>query len=147
MIRAVRTGTLRGAVVLALVWDVADLVAQIAHLSVLDALPTPLLQQHPGGEHACTSARVPDTDLLVWARIELEEYEGKPLWSQALPQERLRWSVGWTGREGQRLWFKGRRTGSIAAARWNAERVAQWLLANRYRVTSPQNGERLILPG
>ena len=59
-----------------------------------------------------------------------------------------------SGREGQRLWFKGGRTGSLAAARWNAERVARRLLANRHRVTSPQNGERrtangerLILPG
>ncbi|WP_042370612.1 hypothetical protein [Streptacidiphilus neutrinimicus] len=140
------SGPQRGAVVLALVWDVADLVAQIAQLSVLGALPTPLLWQHPGGEHACTSALVPDTDLLVWARIEPEEYEGRPSWSQSRLQERLRWSVGWTGSEGQRLWFKGGRTGSVAAARWNAERVAQWLLVNRHRVTSPQNGERLIVP-
>ncbi|WP_042422287.1 hypothetical protein [Streptacidiphilus anmyonensis] len=138
------TEQLRGAVVLALVWDVADLVAQIAHLSTLDALPAPLLWQHPGGEHACTSARVPNTDRLVWARIEPEEYEGRPLWSQARLQERWHWSVGWTGSEGQRLWFRGGRTASVAAARWNAERTVQGLLARRHDATSPQNGERLI---
>ncbi|MCZ4125450.1 hypothetical protein [Streptomyces sp. H39-S7] len=136
----------RAALVLALVWDVADLVAQIAQLSVLKSLPTPLLWQHLGADHACTSTRVPDTDLLAWARIEPEEVEGRPLWSQARQPERFHWSVGWTDSEGQRLWFKGGRTGSLAAARWNAERVAQALLANRHRVTSPQNGDPLIVP-
>lgn len=80
------------------------------------------------------------------AGIEPQEVEGRPLWSQARQPKRFHWSVGWTDTEGQRLWFKSGRTGSLAAARWNAERVVQALLANRHQVTSPSNGDRLIVP-
>jgi len=138
---------LRAAVVLALVWEVADLVGQLAQLSVLEALPAALLWQGPRSDHGCTSALVPDTDQLAWARFEPREYEGRPLWAAALVQERFQWSVGWTGSEGERLWFKGGTTASMDAACWNAECTMQWLLAHRYEVTSPQNGEPLILRG
>ena len=138
---------LRDAVVLALVWEVAGLVAQLAQLSVLDALPVPLLWQGPHSDHECSSALVPETDRLAWTRIEQREYDGRALWALSVPQERFHWSVGWTGSEGDRLWFKSGTSASLAAARWNAEHTMQWLLEHRHEATSPQNGEALIPPG
>ncbi len=70
---------------------------------------------------------------------------GRPLWAGArLPAWSSR-SVGWTGEEGQRPWWKGGRTASVAATRWNAEVVVQGLLADPHRATSAQNGEPLIM--
>lgn len=130
--------------VLAWVWEVAALVAQIAQLSVLPAVPTPLLWQSAGADHACSSARVPGSEVLVWARTEPEPYVGRVLWAGARPPAWSAWSVGWTGGEGQRLWWKGGRAASVVAARWNAEVVVQALLADPHRAISPQNGEPLI---
>ena len=130
------------AVALVLVWELAALVAQLAQLSVLPAAPTALLWQDPDGEHACASALVPGTDVWVWARTETDPYEGQPLWYRAgVPVPvRLRWSAGWTGRDGGRLWCQGGQAASVAAARWNCERVVQALLADPERAINAHNG-------
>ncbi|MGW4805822.1 hypothetical protein [Kitasatospora sp. NPDC004272] len=129
----------RAAVVLVLVWELAALVAQLAQLSVLPATPRrALLWQDPDGEHACTSALVPGTDVWVWARTEVNWYESRPLWHRSgVPAPvRLRWSSGWTGGDGGRLWCQGGHAASVAAARWNAEQVAQALLADPERAVA-----------
>jgi hypothetical protein len=62
----------RAALTLALVWDVADLIAHAAELSTVDVLPAPLLWQASRADHICASPRVPvpGADLLEWTKID-----------------------------------------------------------------------------
>ncbi|MFG2472235.1 hypothetical protein ACGFXB_43290 [Streptomyces canus] len=85
----------RAALTLALVWDVADLIAHAAELSTVDVLPAPLLWQAPGADHICASSRVPvpGADLLVWTKIDSAPFDARPLWSQAARLGLWCWSL------------------------------------------------------
>jgi hypothetical protein len=137
----------RAALVLALVWDVADLVACAAQLSVVDSLPAALLWQAPGVDHVCASARVPvpGLDLLVWAKVESVTFDGRPLWSQAQALGLWGWTVGWQRPDGSFVHYKGGRAPSTAAARWYAQWSTQELLTDPYRAKSVL-GDPLIPP-
>jgi len=136
------------ALTLALVWDVADLIAYAAKMSAVDTLPAALLWQAPGADHACASARVPvpGTDLLVWAQIEPAPFDGRPLWSQAAAVGLWRWSLDWEREDGSKVDYKGGRSPSQAAARWEAQWATQKLLNDPHRAKSPVTGDPLITP-
>ncbi|RLU82017.1 hypothetical protein CTZ27_31140 [Streptomyces griseocarneus] len=138
----------RAALALALVWDVAGLIAYTAQLSSVDALPAPLLWQAAGADHICASARVPvpGTDLLVWAKVGPRPFDRRPLWSQAAPLGLWGWSVDWQGTGDWPVPYQGGRSPSMAAARWRAQWATQNLLADPYRATSPVTDELLITP-
>ncbi|MFG2960858.1 hypothetical protein ACGF5O_44945 [Streptomyces sp. NPDC048291] len=138
----------RAALTLALVWDLADLIAHTAHLSVEDTLPAALLWQAAGADHVCASARVPvpGTDLLVWATIDSEPFDGRPLWSQAAAVGQWRWSLGWEREDGSKVHYKAGRCPSQAAARWEAQWATQNLLDDPHLARSPATGDPLITP-
>lgn len=91
----------------------------------------------------CASVRVPvpGTDQLVWAQIDPEPFEGRPLLSQAAAARLCRWSIDWERRDRSKLYYKGGRSPSIAAARWEAQWVIRRLLTDPYRAKSPTTGE------
>lgn len=138
----------RQALVLALVWDVADLIACTAELSAAETRPAPLLWQAAGTEHLCASTRVlvPGTDLLVWSKIDIQEFEARPLFAQAAPLGLWGWSLDWQTKDGIPVYYKAGRAPSREAARWQAERATQDLLADPYRAKSPVTGDWLIPP-
>ncbi|MGK5696434.1 hypothetical protein ACSNOJ_26690 [Streptomyces sp. URMC 128] len=138
----------RAALTLALVWDVADLIAYAAELSTVDVLPAPLLWQAPGADHICASSRVPapGTDLLVWTKIDPAPFDSRPLWSQAARLGLWRWSLDWQRADGTPVLYTGGRAPSPAAARWRAQWATQNLLTDPYRAKSPVTGDPLITP-
>ncbi|MCX4706967.1 hypothetical protein [Streptomyces sp. NBC_01373] len=138
----------RAALTLALVWDLADLIAYTAKLSLEDALPTALLWQAPGTDHICASARVPvpETDQLVWAKIDPEPFDGRPLWSQAPSLGQWAWALHWERPDGSHVHYQGGHAPSTAAARWEAQWATQNLLADPYQAKSPMAGDYLITP-
>jgi len=138
----------RAALTLALVWDVADLVAYAAELSMVDVLPAPLMWQAPGADHICASSRVPvpGTDLLVWTKVDPAPFDVHPLWSQAATVGLWRWSLDWQRADGTPVPYTGGRAPSTAAARWRAQWATQKLLTDPYRVKSPVTDEPLITP-
>ncbi|GGN46716.1 hypothetical protein [Streptomyces fuscichromogenes] len=138
----------RAALTLALVWDLADLIAYAARLSAVDVLPAALLWQAPGADHMCASARVPvpGTELLVWAQIDPESFDGRPLWSQGATVGLWRWSLDWERADGSKVYYKGGRSPSQAAARWEAQWATQELLNDPHRAKSPMTGDPLIVP-
>lgn len=138
----------RAALTLALVWDLADLIAYAARLSVEDTLPEALVWQASGADHICASARVPvpETDLLVWAKVDSEPFDGRPLWSQAAAVGQWRWSLKWEREDGSKVYYKSGRSPSQTAARWEAQWVTQKLLDAPERAKSPATGELLIAP-
>ncbi|MFF5188811.1 hypothetical protein ACWGJB_38595 [Streptomyces sp. NPDC054813] len=138
----------RAALTLALVWDLADLIAWAAQLSAEDSLPAALLWQASGADHICASARVPlpGTDLLVWAKVDSEPFDGRTLWSPAAPVGPWRWSLDWEREDGSKVYYKGGRSPSQTAARWEAQWATQKLLTDPDRAKSPMTGEPLILP-
>ncbi|MDH6604480.1 hypothetical protein M2164_000115 [Streptomyces sp. SAI-208] len=137
----------RAALTLALVWDLAGLIAYAARLSEENTLPTSLLWQAPGADHMCASARVPvpGTDLKVWAKVDPEPFDGRPLWGQAETISQWRWSLNWEDEDGLKVHYKTRCSPSQSAARWEAQRAAQKLLNDPHRAKSPW-GEPLITP-
>ncbi|MFI7089526.1 hypothetical protein ACIBUR_38815 [Streptomyces anulatus] len=138
----------RTALVLALVWDLADLIALAAELSSVNVLPTSLLWQAGGGDHSCASVRVavPGTDQLVWVKVEERPFEGRPLWSQAVPPGLWHWSLYWQREDGSRVYYKAGHAPSPQAARWRAEWATQLLLADPYGAKSPTSADVLIDP-
>jgi hypothetical protein len=138
----------RAALTLALVWDVADLIAYAAMLSAADVLPAALLWQAPGADHACAGARVPvpGTDLLVWAQVDAVPFDGRPLWSQAATVGLWRWSLDWERTDGSKVYYKGGRAPSQAAARWEAQWAVQKLLSEPHRAKSPVTDDPLVSP-
>jgi hypothetical protein len=138
----------RAALTLALVWDVADLIACAAELSTVDELPAPLLWQASGVDHLCASARVPvpGTDLLVWAKVDRRPFDGRPLWSQAAAVELWGWSLDWQRADGSPVFYKAGSAPSTAAARWRAQWATQQLLADPYGAKSPVTDDPLIIP-
>lgn len=138
----------RAALTLALVWDLADLIACAAQLSVENSLPAALLWQASGADHICASARVPvpGTDLLVWVKADPEPFDGRTLWSQAAPADPWRWSLDWERDDGSKVYYKGGRSPSQTAARWEAQRATQKLLTDPHRAKSRATGEPLIIP-
>ncbi|MFM9812904.1 hypothetical protein ACKI16_30885 [Streptomyces scabiei] len=138
----------RAALTLALVWDLADLIAYAAELSVEDTLPAALVWQASGADHVCASARVPvpGTDLLVWAKVDAEPFDGRPLWSQAAAVGQWRWSLKWEREDGSKVYYKSGRSPSQTAARWKAQWATQKLLDAPDRAKSPTTGELLIAP-
>ncbi|MGW7620824.1 hypothetical protein ACWGLG_34305 [Streptomyces antimycoticus] len=138
----------RSALALALVWDIADLIMYAAELSAVDALPAPVLWQASGADHICASVRVPvpETDLLVWAKIDRRPFDGRPLWSQATTLGLWGWSLRWQHTDGTPVHYKAGRAASMAAARWRAQRATQNLLTDPYRAKSPVTGDPLITP-
>ncbi|MFJ1742468.1 hypothetical protein ACIOG4_27815 [Streptomyces microflavus] len=138
----------RTALVLALVWDLADLIALAAELSSVNVLPTSLLWQAGGGDHSCASARVavPGTDQLVWVKVEERPFEGRPLWSQAVPPGLWHWSLYWQREDGSRVHYKAGHAPSPQAARWRAEWATQLLLADPYGAKSPTSADVLVDP-
>lgn len=56
----------------------------------------------------CASVRVPvpGTDQLVWAQIDPEPFEGRPLLSQAAAARLCRWSIDWERRDRSKLYYK-----------------------------------------
>jgi hypothetical protein len=138
----------RAALTLALVWDLADLIACAAQLSVEESLPAALVWQASGADHICASVRVPvpGTDLLVWVKVDSEPFDGRTLWSQAAPLDLWRWSLDWEREDGSKVYFKGGRSPSQTAARWKAQWATQKLLTDPDRAKSPVTGEPLIIP-
>lgn len=138
----------RAALTLALVWDVADLIAYAAELSAMDVLPAALLWQAPGADHVCASSRVPvpGTDLLVWTKIDPAPFDARPLWSQAPALGLWRWSLDWQRADGSTVLYTGGRAPSEAAARWRAQRATHNLLSDPHRARSPVTDEPLITP-
>ncbi|MDW8478311.1 hypothetical protein R3L02_41930 [Streptomyces scabiei] len=138
----------RAGLTLALVWDLADLIACAAQLSVEDSLPAALLWQASGADHICASVRVPvpETDLLVWAKVDSEPFDGRTLWSQAAPLDLWGWSLDWEREDGSKVYYKGGRSPSQTAARWKAQWATQKLLTDPDRAKSPATGEPLIIP-
>lgn len=138
----------RAALVLALVWDLGDLVALAAELSSVNELPATLLWQASGAGHSCASTRVPvpGTDRLVWATVEERPFEGRPLWSQATPLRLWHWSLYWQREDGSRVHYKAGHAPSPEAARWRAAWAAQLLLADPHGAKSPTSADELIGP-
>ncbi|WP_158716676.1 hypothetical protein [Streptomyces sp. NRRL F-5630] len=138
----------RGALVLALVWEIAELVGYAAELVAAEARPAELLWQAAGTGHLCAGVRVrvPGPGVLVWASVDEEDFEGRPLFSQAVQLGVWRWSLGWQTADGAPVFYKAGRGPSRAAARWRAEQAVLDLLADPYRVKSPVSGEWLLPP-
>ncbi|MDW8478304.1 hypothetical protein R3L02_41895 [Streptomyces scabiei] len=138
----------RAALTLALVWDVADLIAYAAELSTVDTLPTPVLWQAPGSDHICASSRVPvlGTDLLVWTKVDPAPFDARPLWSEAARVGLWRWSLDWQRADGTPVLYSGGRAPSMAAARWRAQWATQNLLTDPYRAKSPVTDDPLVAP-
>ncbi|MFD6781220.1 hypothetical protein G3M53_32770 [Streptomyces sp. SID7982] len=138
----------RRALVLTLVWEIAGLVGYAAELAAAEARPAELLWQAAGTEHLCAGVRVPvpGPGVLVWTSIDEGEFEGRPLFSQAVQFGVWRWSLGWQRTDGTRVPYKAGRGPTRAAARWRAERAVQDLLADPYRAKSPASGDWLLPP-
>ncbi|WP_189828670.1 hypothetical protein [Streptomyces finlayi] len=136
----------RAALVLALVWDVADLIGYAAELSTTETLPAPVLWQAAGAEHFCAGVPVPGTDLPVWAKIDAQPYDGRPLFGQAAQGELWRWSLSWQLPDGTPVHYTGGHTPTADIARWRAQRAVQDLLADPYRAKSPTSEDWLIPP-
>jgi hypothetical protein len=133
----------RAALTLALVWDLADLIAYTAKLSALEVVPAALLWQAPGAGHMCASARVPvpGTDLLVWARVDPEPFDGRPLWSQASTIGLWRWSLDRQCDDGSKAYYTSGRAPTQAAARWEAQAATQKLLSDPHQARSPMTDD------
>lgn len=138
----------RGALVLALVWEIAALVGYAAELAAAPGRPAELLWQAAGTGHLCASVRVPvpGPGVLVWASIDRKEFEGRPLFSQAVHLGAWGWSLDWQTTDGTPVLYTGGRGPSRMAARWRAERAVQDLLADPYRAKSPVSDDWLLPP-
>ncbi|MFF9547999.1 hypothetical protein ACF1B4_30945 [Streptomyces albidoflavus] len=138
----------RRALVLTLVWEIAALVGYAAELAAAEARPAELLWQAAGTGHLCAGVRVPvpGPAVLVWASIDEEEFEGRPLFAQTVQLGVWRWSLCWQTTDGTRVPYKAGRGPTRAAARWRAERAVQDLLADPYRAKSPVSDEWLLPP-
>ncbi|WP_434598014.1 hypothetical protein [Streptomyces sp. A5-4] len=138
----------RGALVLALVWEIAALVGYAAELSSVQARPAGLLWQAAGTGHLCAGVRVPvpGPRVLVWASVDKKEFLGRPLFSQAVHLGAWGWSLDWQSTDGTPVLYKGGRGPSRTAARWRAEQAVQDLLADPYRARSPVSDDWLLPP-
>lgn len=71
---------------------------------------------------------------------------GARWWSQAATVGLWRWSLDWEREDGWKVYYKGGRSPSQAAARWEAQWATQALLDDPHRAKSPMTGDPLITP-
>ncbi|MER5888097.1 hypothetical protein ABT160_30120 [Streptomyces sp. NPDC001941] len=138
----------RAALVLALTWDVAALVGYAAELAAAGTLPAPLLWQAAGSGHLCAGVRVPvpGTDLLVWSRLNAQEFEGRALFAQAHQLGLWQWRLDWQDGDGAVVPYRAGHAPSRTAAQWRAGQAVREMLADPYRAKSPVTGTWLIEP-